>query len=341
MRIETRFFTFLHKEANMISVKRKRFILTVAGVLLLLSSGWGGAQEQFPNRAIQFVIPWAPGGGGTVNAQVLQPHFEKAINGSIQIVNKAGGGGTIGWNYLANSPPDGYTTGVVNQSFLLTQYTTRTGVSYKKIDPLLMVVDMSAALAVKVDAPWKSFKEYISYAKANPGKVQMGNSGVGANYHTSALGLEMVTGVKFTHVPFKGAGPLVTGLLGGHVDSAVAELPTLLPLVEAKKFRLLLVGSTERNFAVPDVPCIKEEGYEQVMVGAWYLWVVPKGVPKDRAKKLHDAFKAAMESKEYRDYYRKQGGVVRYMPPEELPAFLEKEDKSLKKIIDFSGIKPS
>ncbi|OHE26500.1 MAG: hypothetical protein A3J94_15695, partial [Syntrophus sp. RIFOXYC2_FULL_54_9] len=270
MRIETRFFTFLHKEANMISVKRKRFILTVAGVLLLLSSGWGGAQEQFPNRAIQFVIPWAPGGGGTVNAQVLQPHFEKAINGSIQIVNKAGGGGTIGWNYLANSPPDGYTTGVVNQSFLLTQYTTRTGVSYKKIDPLLMVVDMSAALAVKVDAPWKSFKEYISYAKANPGKVQMGNSGVGANYHTSALGLEMVTGVKFTHVPFKGAGPLVTGLLGGHVDSAVAELPTLLPLVEAKKFRLLLVGSTERNFAVPDVPCIKEEGYEQVMVGAWY-----------------------------------------------------------------------
>jgi len=325
----------------MISVKRKRFILTVAGVLLLLSSGWGGGSGEFPNRAIQFVIPWAPGGGGTVNAQVLQPHFEKAINGSIQIVNKAGGGGTIGWNYLANSPPDGYTTGVVNQSFLLTQYTTRTGVSYKKIDPLLMVVDMSAALAVKVDAPWKSFKEYISYAKANPGKVQMGNSGVGANYHTSALGLEMVTGVKFTHVPFKGAGPLVTGLLGGHVDSAVAELPTLLPLVEAKKFRLLLVGSTERNFAVPDVPCIKEEGYEQVMVGAWYLWVVPKGVPKDRAKKLHDAFKAAMESKEYRDYYRKQGGVVRYMPPEELPAFLEKEDKSLKKIIDFSGIKPS
>jgi tripartite-type tricarboxylate transporter receptor subunit TctC len=325
----------------MISRKRICSILAVAGFFLFLSAEWGAAQEPFPNRAIQFVIPWAPGGGGTVNAQVLQPHFEKAISGSIQIVNKAGGGGTVGWNYLANSPPDGYTTGVVNQSFILTQYTTRTGVNYKRVDPLLMVVDMSAALAVKVDAPWKSFKEYIAYAKANPGKVQMGNSGVGANYHTSALGIEMVTGVKFTHVPFKGAGPLMTGLLGGHVDSAVAELPTLLPLVEAKKFRLLLVGSTERNFAVPDVPCIKEEGYEQVMVGAWYLWVVPKGVPRDRAKKLHDAFKTAMESKEYRDYYRKQGGLVRYMPPEELPAFLEKEDKSLKKIIDFSGIKPT
>jgi len=324
----------------MSSVRRTGFILAVAGVFLLLSAGWGAAQEQFPSRAIQFIVPWAPGGGGTVNAQVLQPAFEKAINGSVQIVNKAGGGGTIGWNFVANAPPDGYTTGVMNQSFLLTQYTTRTGVSYKKIDPLLMVIDMSAALAVKVDAPWKTFKEFIAYAKANPGNVQMGNSGVGANYHTSALGIEMVTGAKFTHVPFKGIGPGITALLGGHVDAAISEIATLLPLVHANKLRLLVVGSTERNFAVPEVPCIVEEGYEQVMVGAWYLWIVPNGVPADRKKKLHDAFKAGMESKEYKDYYKKQGGLVRYMPPEQLPAFLEKEDKQLKKIIDFSGIKP-
>ena len=262
----------------MSSVRRTGFILAVAGVFLLLSAGWGAAQEQFPSRAIQFIVPWAPGGGGTVNAQVLQPAFEKAINGSVQIVNKAGGGGTIGWNFVANAPPDGYTTGVMNQSFLLTQYTTRTGVSYKKIDPLLMVIDMSAALAVKVDAPWKTFKEFISYAKANPGKVQLGNSGVGANYHTSALGIEMVTGAKFTHVPFKGIGPGITALLGGHVDAAISEIATLLPHVYAGKLRLLVVGSTERNFAVPEVPCFTEEGYEQVMVGAWYLWAVPKGV---------------------------------------------------------------
>jgi tripartite-type tricarboxylate transporter receptor subunit TctC len=169
----------------------------------------------------------------------------------------------------------------------------------------------------------------------------MGNSGVGANYHTSALGIEMVTGAKFTHVPFKGIGPGITALLGGHVDAAISEIATLLPHVYAGKLRLLVVGSTERNFAVPEVPCFTEEGYEQVMVGAWYLWAVPKGVPNDRKKMLHDAFKAAMDSKEYREYYKKQGAVVRYMPPEALPAFLEKEDKALKKIIDFSGMKPS
>jgi len=318
----------------------KLWTFLACGISLGLLSGTAFPQEKFPGRPIQFVIPWAPGGGGTVNAQALQPHFEKAIGGSIQIVNKPGGGGTIGWNYLANAAPDGYTVGVTNQSFILTQYTTRTGVSFKKVDPMIMVIDMPAALAVKTDAPWKNFKEFISYAKANPGKVQMGNSGMGANYHVSALGIEMVTGVKLTHVPFKGAGPSMTALLGGHVDAAVAEISTLLPFVEGKKFRLLVVGGAERNFAVPHIPTMKEEGYEDILIGAWYIWSVPKGVPKDRVKKLHDAFKTAMESKEYAEIYRKLGGVVRYVPPQDLPAFYEQEDRKLKKLIDYSGFQP-
>jgi tripartite-type tricarboxylate transporter receptor subunit TctC len=324
----------------MISRAKKVRAVLACAVLLGLMAGTAFSQEKFPSRPIQFVIPWAAGGGGTVNAQALQPHFEKAIGGSIQIVNKPGGGGTIGWNFLANAAPDGYTVGVTNQSFILTQYTTRTGVSFKKVDPVIMVIDMPAALAVKTDAPWKNFKEYVSHAKANPGKVQMGNSGMGANYHVSALGIEMVTGVRFTHVPFKGAGPSMTALLGGHVDSAVSELPTLLPYVEGKKFRLLAVAGSERNFAIPDVPTIKEEGYEDILIGAWYVWSVPKGVPQDRLQKLHDAFKAAMEAPEYRALYRKLGGVVRYMGPKDLPAHYEQEDRKLKRLIDYSGFQP-
>jgi putative tricarboxylic transport membrane protein len=324
-------------------MKRRKQFLGILGIVLaagLIFGGLSWAQEKYPSRPIQFIIPWAPGGGGTINAQTLQPVFEKTIQGSIQIVNKTGGGGTIAWNYVANSPPDGYTAGIINPSFLLTQYTTKTGVSFKKVDPIIMVVDIPAALVVKADAPWKSFKEYIAYAKANPGKVQMGNSGLGANYHVSSLGIEMVAGVKFTHVPFKGTGPTVTALLGGHVDSLVAEISTLLPFVEGKKLRMLVVGSSERNPAAPDVPTMAEAGYEQILIGPWYAWVVPKGVPKDRIQKLHDAFKAAMDAKEYKEYYRKLGGVVKYVGPQDMPAFLEKEDKSLKRIIDFSGFKP-
>jgi len=321
------------------SKKRAVSILMMAGVILFLLSGWAAGQEKFPTRPIQFIIPWAAGGGGTINAQSLQPHFEKAIQGSIQIVNKTGGGGTIAWNYVANSPADGYTVGIINPSFILTQYTTQTGVSFKKVDPIIMVVDLPAALAVKGDAPWKTFREFIRDAKANPGKVQMGNSGMGANYHIASLGIEMATGVKFTHVPFKGSSPSITALLGGHVDSSVNEISTLLPFVEAKKFRLLVVGSQERNFAVPDVPTIKEEGYDTDLIGPWYAYVVPKGVSKERIKKLHDAFKVAMDAPEYRAYYKKLGGLVKYMGPQDLPVFLEKQDKDLKKIIEFSGFK--
>jgi len=320
--------------------KKALVTFTVISVLLVLLAAAASAQEKYPNRPIQFIIPWAPGGGGTINAQALQPVFEKTIQGSIQIVNKTGGGGTIAWNYVANSPPDGYTVGIINPSFLLTQYTTKTGVSFRKVDPIIMVVDIPAALVVKADAPWKTFKEYIAYAKANPGKVQMGNSGLGANYHVSSLGIEMVAGVKFTHVPFKGTGPTVTALLGGHVDSLVAEISTLLPFVEGKKFRMLVVGSSERNPAAADVPTMKEAGYEQILIGPWYAWVVPKGVSRDQVKKLHNAFKAAMDAPKYREYYRKLGGLVKYMGPEDLPGFLKKQDADLKRILDFSGFKP-
>ena len=162
---------------------------------------------------------------------------------------------------------------------------------------------------------------------------------MGANFHIAALGLEMASGVKFTHVPFKGAAPTITALLGGHVDAAIVELPSFVPFVEGKKFRILAVGSSKRFPAIPDVPTTREQGVDIDLVGAWYVWMAPKGVPKDRIKILHDAFKAAMESKEYRAFYEKEGGDVRYMGPDALPAFIEQQDKALKKIIDYSGFK--
>ena len=182
---------------------RMFFILMVATFVLSLGSGSAAAQEKFPSRPIQFIVSWATGGAATLHAQVVQPHFQKAIGGSTQIINKPGGGGTIGWNYIANSPPDGYTVGVINPSLLITQYTTSTGVSFKKLDPIIVAVDLTAALAVRADAPWKTFKEFISYARANPEKVQMGNSGMGAVYHISALGIEMVTGSNSPTCPLR------------------------------------------------------------------------------------------------------------------------------------------
>ncbi len=318
---------------NMISV------LALTAALLLILVGTVCAQEKFPTRPVSLIIPWAPGGGGTLNAQTLQPHVEKALGVGAVIVNKTGGGGTIAWNFVANAPSDGYTVGIVNPSLVVTVYTTKTGVNYQKFDPIIYTVGVPAGVVVRTESPWKTFGEFIGYAKANPGKVQMANSGHAAMYHIGIVGIEMATGVKFTHVPYKGSGPCVTALLGGHVDGSLIEISTLLPYVEAKKFRILAVSSEKRNFALPDVPTFKEYGFD-LDVGTWYGYVVPRGTPKERIKVLHDAFKVAMESEDFKAFYKKQGGVVEYMGPEGLGSYLEEQDKLWKKIIDFGGFKP-
>ncbi|HXZ36452.1 MAG TPA: tripartite tricarboxylate transporter substrate binding protein [Thermodesulfobacteriota bacterium] len=319
--------------------KNIRVIIALTGVLSVIFAGPVWAQEKFPSRPIQFIIPWAAGGGGTINAQSLQPHFEKAIGGSVQIVNKPGGAGTIAWNFVANSPPDGYTTGIVNPSTVVTLYTTKTGVPLDRFDPIAYTVYIPAGVVVRTESPWKTFREFIDHAKANPGKVQMANSGHAAMYHIGIVGIEMAMGVKFTHVPFKGTGPCITALMGGHVDGSLNEISTLLPYVESKKFRILAVCSPNRSPAVPDAPTFKEFGFD-LDVGTWYAYVAAKGTPQDRLKKLQDAFRAGVESNEFKSLYQKQGGMAMFKGPEALVAYFKEQDRLWKKIIEFGEFKP-
>ncbi|MBP1723847.1 MAG: Uncharacterized protein H6Q44_1552 [Deltaproteobacteria bacterium] len=314
-------------------------LLSLTFFLPVIFTGSVWAQEKFPSRPIQFVIPWAAGGGGTINAQALQPHFEKSIGGSVQIVNKPGGAGTIAWNFVANSPPDGYTTGIVNPSTVVTLYTTKPGVPLDRFDPIAYTVYIPAGVVVRAESPWKTFTEFIDHAKANPGKVQMANSGHAAMYHIGIVGIEMAMGVKFTHVPFKGTGPCITALMGGHVDGSLNEISTLLPYVESKKFRILAVCSPNRSPAVPDAPTFREFGFD-LDVGTWYAYVAAKGTPKDRLMKLQDAFRAGVESNEFKSLYQKQGGMAMFKGPEALVAYFKDQDRLWKKIIEFGEFKP-
>jgi len=326
------------KEEEM--MKKKMLVgWVLVTVLLFLLGPPALAQEKFPSRPVSWIIPWSPGGGGTLNAQAIQVPFEKALGGSVQIINKPGGGGTIAWNFVANSPPDGYTIVTINPSTVVTPYTTKTGVPLDRFDPIIYTVGIPAGVVVRDDSPWKTFKEFITYAKANPEKVQMANSGFAAMYHIGIIGIQMATGVKFTNVPYKGSGPCVTALLGGHADSSLIEIGTLLPYVEAKKLRVLAVSSAKRNADLPDVPTFKEHGFD-LDVGTWYAYAVPRGTPKDRIQTLHNAFKVAMKSKPFQDFYKGKGGVIEYKNPKGVIAFVKEQDKLWKKIIDFGGFKP-
>jgi len=297
------------------------------------------AQEKFPTRDISLVIPFAPGGNVEMNAQFLRPLLQKILGVNVVIVMKPGGSTTIGAHFAANSPPDGYTLMAHTASLLCTQYTTKTGVSYKKFDPIIRTTAMPYGVCVSTGSPFKTFKDLIDYAKANPGKMSIGNSGAGAMNHISWLGLEMILGVKFTHIPFKGSGPYTTALVGGHIDGAMSDLNSLFPLIQAKKVRMLAVSSSERATTLPDVPTFKEYGFE-LDVGSWSVYFAPKGTPKDRIQILHNALKEAMNMKEYQEFYKKQGTDIGYMNIEMLTAWLDRQNKLWKSIIDFAKFEP-
>jgi tripartite-type tricarboxylate transporter receptor subunit TctC len=319
--------------------KRRGWVLFFMVGSLLLMSGSALAQAKFPTKSIDVVIPFAAGGNTEINAQLLRPALQKALDVGVAIVLKPGAGTTIGMNFVANAPPDGYTVAGNTPSLLCTRYTMKSGVSYEKFDPVIQSVAVPMGVAVKMDAPWKNFKEFMEYAKANPGKVLMGNSGLGAMTHIGTTGIEMATGMKFTHMPFKGTGPEMTALIGGHIDGGVMEISALYPFFEAKKLRILAVSSPERNPSLPDVPTFREHRFD-MDVGTWVTYFVPKGTPKDRIQTLHNVFKVAMESAVHKDYYKKQGGVVQYMDLQMLTAWVDGQDKLWKKIIDFGGFKP-
>lgn len=287
---------------------KKIMIVVLLAVFMLSFGRLALSQEKFPTRPITVILHSAPGGGSTLNAQSVQHQFEKTIGASMMIVNKPGGGGTIAWNFVANAPPDGYTVlGGVNPSLIMSRYINQAGVSYDRFEPILMTVRVPAGIVVPADSPWKTLKEFTDYARANPGKVQMGNSGHATMFHVGNVGLEMALDLKFTHIPYKGSGPVVTALLGGHVDAGLVELSTLIPLVEAKRLRILAISSAQRSSVLPDVPTFKEFGFD-LDVGSWYGYMVPKKTPQDRIRLLHNAFKAGVDSEEFKTTWRR-GGV--------------------------------
>ncbi len=325
--------------------KRVIYSIFLAGILLFVLCGVSLGQEKFPTRPINFIISQEPGGGQYIMVQVLQPHAEKALGEKVLLITKPGGGGTIGLNYIANSAPDGYTCGVINPSTFTLYYINKSGLNYDKFDNIIRGILQPAAVVVKADSQWKTLREFLDYGKAHPEKIRMGNSGHSRMWHVGAVGIEMATGAKFTHMPFKGTGPSITALLGGHIEAILSDIAAVVPHVEAKKLRILAVSSSRRNTTQPDLPTynmpiFKDFGFDLDM-GTWYVYVVPKGTPKDRTKILHDALKVALDSREVQDYAKKQGGTIEHLSRDGLEAFLSEQDRLWKKIIDFGKFKPT
>jgi tripartite-type tricarboxylate transporter receptor subunit TctC len=313
------------------------FLAGVLALALMLPSPAPAAS--FPERDITLVCPWAAGGGTDTLARTLAKNAKKYFGVNLNVVNKVGGTGAVGMNSVAISKPDGYTVGVITFNLSTYRMIGTAELSYKDFDLIALLNRSPAGFSVKADSQFKTLKDLAEYAKANPGVVTVGHAGPGQPWHLSAALLAKSHNLKFTFVPFDGAAPTRTALVGGHISMASSGMDEVLQFYKTKQIRLLAAVTPTRNPFFPDVPTVAEAGYPiENPIFDWRGLGVAKGTPPEILKVLRDGFRKAAEDPEYIKLMDELTLPRTYMEYEQFGQFLAGLETSLAPVLDSVGL---
>ncbi|UFJ43103.1 tripartite tricarboxylate transporter substrate binding protein [Brevibacillus humidisoli] len=264
--------------------------------------------SDFPQRDLTIIVPFSAGGGTDATARALAKAAEQHLGQSIAVVNKTGGSGAVGFTEGANAKPDGYTLTMLTMEITTLKHLKLSELTHEDFKPIAQVNFDPPAITVRADAPYNTVQEFFDYVKENPGKVKVGNSGPGALWHMAAIIMEKNVGVQFTHVPFEGANPAVTALLGGHIDMVPVSPAEVKAHVEAGKLKTLAVVDEKQSDVLPGVKTLEEQmGIKMPPIGSWRGLAVPKETPEEVVSILADAFMKAAESEEFKTYMKNNG----------------------------------
>ncbi len=290
----------------------------------------------YPSKPITFVITFKVGGAADISGRTFARSAEKSLGGKLVPVNKPGAGGSIGFDFVKNAEPDGYTVGWLSGSILTTTNMGNLPYDYKAWDFVCNSILEATAIVVKADAPWKDFPAFIEYAKKNPGKVRIGSAGTGSFTNLTAYALQEAADVEFTHVPV--GVRRVPSLLSGEVEAISVHPPEVLALANAGEVRMLAVSFPERIPTFPDVPLFKDFGYD---VGFYQFRGihVPKGTPEEIIKKLEDAFEKASKEETVKQLAEKKGFVVNFIGHDEYQEFIKETDAKIERIVKKFGLR--
>ncbi|HZT27952.1 MAG TPA: tripartite tricarboxylate transporter substrate binding protein [Pseudolabrys sp.] len=309
--------------------------LLPAAAMLLALAGTGSAAG-YPDRAIKLIVPWAAGGDTDVIYRPFAQLLQKYLGQPVIIANVTGASGTVGEREAANAAPDGYTVFAPHDYIHSVYYAGLTDIRYDKaFEPVCLVASTPSVVTAGSKTPYKTFKEFVDYAKANPGKVKVGASLGSTSQYSMAL-MAKAAGIKVTYVPYDGTAPRMNALLGGHIDIADSNL-TQKAKVDAGLLRFLAIMSEKRSPELPDVPTLKELGYDvEYAVNRGIM--VPKGTPADVVKKLDDACALAAKEPDFAKAMTLQGTEARYMDAQQYTEFLKKDDAITKEITKDLGL---
>ena len=311
-------------------------------VLMALAAPVAAAAQGYPNRPIMLVSPFPPGGSVSLVARIVAEKMSETIGQSIVVENRGGAGSTIGARLVAKSPPDGYTlllsfTGTL--AIAPSMYPNAGFDPRKDFAPIGSIGTAPTMLVVHPSLPVHSVAELIAYAKVHPGEINFGSAGIGTVGHLGGELLATMAGIKLTHVPYKGTGPAITDLLGGHIAMMITPIPTAHGHVESGSLRALAVTSAERSGFLPNLPTVAESGLPGYEAGLRYGLVAPAGTPQPIIDRLNKELRAALAADDLRQRLAADGAETLPSTPEQYAADIDREEKTWSKVVNALGLK--
>ena len=316
---------------------------TILAALVLAAFGSGSLKaDTYPSRPITWIVPFTPGGITDGGARVIAKALSERIKQPVLVENRPGAGGVVDTEVVVKSKPDGYTmvygtagTIASNPHLYKLSFDTQ-----KDLVPVHGMAESPVVLVANPDRPYKTLPELVDFAKKNPGKINFASAGAGTTTHLSAEQFQLVTGIKMTHVPYKGSAPALTDVIAGVADIMFDYPVTIMPQASANKLRPLAALTEKRLAVMPDVPTVGELGYPKAVLGSWSGIFVAKDTPRDITAKLGASFEDALRAPEVIKYFNDNGQVLLTdMTSEKFVPFIASEMGKWKELIEKSGAK--
>ncbi|HZR67485.1 MAG TPA: tripartite tricarboxylate transporter substrate binding protein [Burkholderiales bacterium] len=313
-----------------------------AAVFLCAALASGAALGQaWPSKPIHYLVPFPPAGATDITARIIADKITGPLGQPVIVENRPGAAGNVGSEVVAKSAPDGYTIlqCTVAQSISQTLYAKLNYDLEKDLAPVAMIALVPNVMEVNPSVPAKSVAEFIALAKSRPGKINFASSGSGTSIHMSAEMFMMLTGVKMVHVPYKGSGPALAGMLGGEVDVMFDNLTSSIGYIKSGKLRALAVTTTTRYPELPDVPTMQEAGVAGYEATAWFGMLMPKGTPRNVVMRMNSEVNKALAHADVKEKLAQQGAVASAWTPEQFGEFIHNEIAKWGKVVKASGAK--
>jgi tripartite-type tricarboxylate transporter receptor subunit TctC len=313
----------------------------LVGLALAFAPCHDAAAQKWPDHPVTMIVPFPAGSAVDTLARAVANNLSENLGKQFIVDNRAGAGGGIGAGAVAKAPADGYTLLFGTPAPIALNKLMYKGLAYdpeRDFMPVVLVAKSPLIVVAKADFPAKTFAELIAYAKANPGKVNVGHPGNGTLGHITSELIQQFTGVKMTNVPYRGTAPLTTDLLGGVIDVAMDFMPTYVQLVEAGKVHALAVTTGQRAAQLPDVPTVQDAGFKGFEASAWYAMVAPTGTPKEIVTTLNELVNAFLKSDKGKALLAQNALQLVGGRPDDLKSFIASELAKWKPVIEAAKI---